>query len=508
MNNKTDEIIRRKFREDNYIPDSTKDMINDTLKQNRNIVINIKTNKLNAIRKLVTAMASIAIVFIGGITTYGAFGGKIAGIPALDWLGIKFSNKYIEYKQPVENQVIAFENTSVELTSTVCNEGITILEFNLKLSEEDYKKLKLDGNILTDEYLKMQEENKSKIRENVIRELKTEKYNEQWAMGSNRTKYDDIVVNEEEINIRYEEEIEQIEADIEERKNTNYLPALTLNCEQKGGTYNYDKFNPNMVWYATIYIDDTPYYVRNWQSIEKISNCEYTIYTMYMLDDEVLKGKDNFKITLKNNKMVNIINWKSWKGWRNDCQRVPSDATTTIDIPGDFEVKVSKDNILKDSIVITNPNIKSEFRNITHTVEKVVVSPIQTIVTIKHSATKQSSNAFANKYKDPNIEHLPLTREYKVYDANGDELTCFSTRNKNTLIYSNGTREDYDYHDIPNKKYSNATWENIECLLIENTDTEYIKIVPVEVVRNPVEGVEDTFGEIEYEMDPLIINLK
>ena len=37
--------------------------------------------------------------------------------------------------------------------------------------------------------------------------------------------------------------------------------------------------------------------------------------------------------------------------------------------------------------------------------------------------------------------------------------------------------------------------KTIEYLLIENTDTDYIKIVPVETVRNPVDGVEDHGGE-------------
>ena len=76
------------------------------------------------------------------------------------------------------------------------------------------------------------------------------------------------------------------------------------------------------------------------------------------------------------------------------------------------------------------------------------------------------------------------------------------------MIYSNGVREDYDPHDIPNKKYNNATWETVQYLLIENTDTEYIKIVPIETVRNPVEGVENNGGETYYEMDPLIINVR
>lgn len=181
---------------------------------------------------------------------------------------------------------------------------------------------------------------------------------------------------------------------------------------------------------------------------------------------------------------------------------------STIDLPGEFEVNVSKNDILKDSKVIENPDIKSEFRNITQKVEKVVASPVQTVVQVKHSASQQSSNAFANRYSNPEIEHLPITNRYKVYDSEGKELSCLALTNKNTLIYSDGTREDYDSHDIPNKKYSNATWETVEYLLIENTNSEYIKIVPVETIRNPVDGQEDTGGEIYYEMNPLIINLK
>lgn len=463
---------------------------------------------------------SLITTIIGTFGVYAATGGKIEGIPATDWLGIRFSDKYVEYKQPVENQIIAFEDTRVELTSTVCNEGITILEFNLKLSEEDYKKLRLGENVITDEYLQLQEENKAKIRDNVIYRLRMEKYNEELAKGKGGIykTIEEINISEDEIKAKYEEELKNINENIKERENTGFTPALSLNYMQEGGVYNYDKFNPNTTWYASIYIDDTPYFVNNKQKIEKISDCEYRIYQMYTIDDDVLDGKESFKITLKNNKLVNLVDWKSYANtWRSSCQwfateresmQMRTPKITVIDLPGEFEVNVSKDSILNDSLIIENPDIKSEFRNITQTVEKVVVSPIQTIVKVNHSATHQSSKSYANRYENPNIEHLPLTREYKAYDDKGNELNCFSTSNKSTLIYSNGVREDYDPHDIPNKKYSNATWETIEYLLIENTDTEYIKIVPIETVRNPVEGVENHGGETYYEMDPLIINFK
>ena len=323
-----------------------------------------------------------------------------------------------------------------------------------------------------------------------------------------------------------------IEERIEERKNTLFTIALTLNNNQKGGTYNYDKFNPNTDWYANVYIDDTPYSVSSMQKIEKINKYEYKIYNFYLITDDILNNKNDFKITLKDNKLVNMADWKvrlltengieetnqkisdTW--FRNMSEMLMKSESETmkipeiisIDLPGEFEVKVSKNDILKDSKIINDPDIKSQFRNITQKVEKVVASPVQTVVKVKHTASQQSSNAYGNRYSNPEIEHLPITRKYKVYDANGKELSCLSLTNKNTLIYSDGTREDYDRHDIPNKTYNNATWETIEYLLIENTTSEYIKIVPVETIHNPVDGKEDTSGEIQYEMDPLIINLK
>lgn len=484
------------------------------------------------IKRVIIIITSILSTLIGSFGVYAATGGKIEGIPALDWLGLKFSDKYVEYKQPVENQVLAFENTSVELVSTLCNEGLTILEFDVKLSEEDYQKLKIDESVITDEFLQQMEEIKGKSKDNVIRELKQDIMNEEMKKGNYNINYDNIIPTDEQINKKYEEEIKKIEKSIEERKNTLFTIALTLNNEQKGGTYNYDKFNPNMDWYANLYIDDIPYYVTSMQKLEKINKYEYKVYNFYLISDDMLNDKNNFKITLKNNKLVNMADWKvrllsekgieettqnkssTWFGnvntmiMENESKTMKIPPMNKIDLPGEFEVNVSKNDILKDSKVIDNPDIKSEFRNITQKVDKVVVSPIQTVIKVNHSASQQSSNAFANRYTNPNIEHLPLTREYKVYDANGKELSCLALTNKNTLIYSDGTREDYDRHDIPNKKYSNATWETIEYLLIEKTNSDYIKIVPVETIHNPIDGKENTGGEIYYEMEPLVINLK
>ncbi|MDO4202615.1 MAG: hypothetical protein Q4D25_10960 [Bacteroidales bacterium] len=494
-----------------------------------------KRNKTLAyfIKKFILLLTSISSMLVGTFSVYAVTGGKIEGIPAMDWLGLKFSDSYIEYKKPVENQVLAFEDTSVELVSTICNEGLTILEFNVKLSEEDYKKLKIGESVLTNEYLEQMNDLKSKTKDRVLNELKGEKYNEEIQKGNYDVDINDIEIPEDEMNERYNEEIDKIDKNIEERKNTLFTIALTLNNEQKGGTYNYDIFNPNMEWYANVYIDDIPYNVTSMQKIERISQYEYRVYNFYLITDDILKDKNDFKITLKNNKLVNMANFKvrilsekgieeteqnrsdTWFGYASTLQfeeesnmmKIPQ--MQELNLPGEFEVNVSKDDILKDSIVLNNPNIKSEFRNISQTVEKVVASPVQTVVKVNHSARKQSSYGLnGNKYiNHPEIEYMPLTTKYKVFDSEGKELSCLALTNKRTLIYSDGTREDYDRHDIPNKKFDNAIWETIEYLLIENADSKYIKIIPVEEIKNPVDGKEDDGRPIYYEMDPLIINL-
>ena len=135
MNN-IEDLIKSVCQNDIDIPIKIQNRINHTLENKRK-------NK-PYFRNFIAAILSILGTLVGTFCVYAATGGTIDGIPATDWLGIKFSNQYIEYKQLVENQVVAFGNTSVELTSTLCSEGITILEFDVKLSEEDYKKLKIE----------------------------------------------------------------------------------------------------------------------------------------------------------------------------------------------------------------------------------------------------------------------------------------------------------------------------------------------------------------------------
>lgn len=293
------------------------------------LYINKKHKIRNYIKQAIIVIISTITTLIGTFSVYAVSGGKIEGIPAMDWLGIKFSDKYLEYKQPVENQIVAFGDTSVELTSTMCSEGITILEFNIKLSQEDYNNLRLGETAYTEEFNNQIQAYKEDAKQKMIKRIQSDKYGGYFTNETDEeidSILEQIEVTEEEMkNSEYYQEylgkIKTYDKILEEMKNTGFKLGLALNVEQKGGVYNYDKFNPNTTWYASIYIDDEPFYVRNWQKVEKISDYEYKIYSMYSLTDDELKGKENFKITLKNNKLVNMVAWQSLgDSWLSECQ--------------------------------------------------------------------------------------------------------------------------------------------------------------------------------------------
>ena len=109
-------------------------------------------------RKIFTVMASMIIVLIGSVSVYAAFGGTIEGKLIFEWIGIKFSDEYEDYKVKVEGQEITYDQTKIDLVSTVGDEGFTILEFDIKLSKKDKEYLRLGESIVTEEDLQQAKE--------------------------------------------------------------------------------------------------------------------------------------------------------------------------------------------------------------------------------------------------------------------------------------------------------------------------------------------------------------
>ncbi len=115
-------------------------------------------NKYANIKRFITIVASLMIVVIGSLGVYAANGGKVAGKTVLEWLGVTFSEEYDNYKVSVNGQTLYNNGISISLESTVCDEGFSILEFDVKLSEEykgkiteDSMNVSFNNKLITDE---------------------------------------------------------------------------------------------------------------------------------------------------------------------------------------------------------------------------------------------------------------------------------------------------------------------------------------------------------------------
>ena len=88
------------------------------------------------IRKTIIAVVTTLAILVGSGAVYAAMGGTIFGKPALEWLGIGFSEKYEEYVVPVENQSLKNDKLQLDLISTVSDDGFIVLNYNLKYTDE------------------------------------------------------------------------------------------------------------------------------------------------------------------------------------------------------------------------------------------------------------------------------------------------------------------------------------------------------------------------------------
>lgn len=466
MKNKIDKKIKRKFQEDNYIPNSTKNAINNILMENRNIVINIKPNKPSILKKLVTVIASIIVVFIGSISVYAAFGGKISDKPIIEWLGIKFSDEYEDYKMDVEGQEVMYNETKIDLTSTVCDDGFSIFEFDVKLSKEDKEYLKLEEPLVTEEELKSAEEAALKEKEENY-EIGVDKYEKQ--------EYYEILLRCKGL--------------------TNTL-NMVINDDLLGP--NYAKYN--------ILIDGKGYYTKSTQTVTKISDYEYRVYQLYFLTDEILGEKTDFSVTLKLNAIENIADKSGYKKTENNPGLYPVNTQENrrrIDINGEFVVDVSKNKALENTKIIKPDSGKSTYKNLTKEIEEIRITPLQIIAKVKTHIDNVSLHSLSYTRDKDYIGII----DFNVYDNHENELVSQSYETKRTITYANGKVEEWSPGDIGTyKSFYNAEMDLIEYVIIEKKENvDSIKIVPT--VRELIFSDSDS-TEKEVELNALEVNFE
>ena len=372
-------------------------------------------------KKMIAVLATFIIVFIGSVSVYAAFGGTINGKPVVEWIGIKFSDEYKDYVEKVEEQKIVRDNTEVELTSTMCDEGFTVLEFTINLSEKDREYLRLDQNVISEEELKKAEEENDKM-----------------------------IIESKDL------------------KNTVQIMFDPIE-EERNGIITY--FNNN----KKIVIDGREVWTNvSLQSVTKISDYQYKVYQMYFLTDKELEGKTDFTINLKN-----IIIGNEAEKPSNDIDgaylsNVQSNARY-IEFGGEFSVNLSKKKALENTETKEINKEVLTYKNMTKIVEKVTFTPMQTILKIK-SVIKDVNLTSLQSTRDKNYIGAFY---YKVYDNNGNELKEFNSEVSRSIKYEDGRIEEWARGDIGTYKYfKNATLELIDYMIIEKKDIESLKIVP------------------------------
>ena len=451
-----DKMLQNAINEEIKIPTKVKYKIQYALnnvdkQKNNKIREEIYKMRNGFMKKLVTAMTSIFITLIGGVTVYAAFGGTIQGVPIVDWFGIKLSSEYENYKINVDGKEFVNGETKVNLVSTVCDEGITILEFDVKLSKEDKENLHIGEYVVTDEYINDETNNP-----NIVMEYNGEKLTPQEIKNK----------------IVQDNQGKKIELCL----SLNEGFSTDINGKQYiQGSYNNFK----------VIIDDEEFWIRPraYQSVNQISDYEYKIYQMYFLTEKEIAEKTDFKITVDDiiltSRLVQL-----------------GEEAVYITIDGAIEVEVSKSKALKETknVKIESSTINYDYRNIK--VDKVMVTPLQTIVKIKNTISNVSQDNLNDVQSDSYIGDMV----YKVYDQEGKKLNSDSFEMYRKITYSDGTVEEWASGDIGNdKEFKNATLEITDYIVIEKVkDTNMITMKPIiEKNNNTIELDEFEFSLID-----------
>ena len=422
-NNQFKETVYKKY---NYYKD-TNDTFFNTHHYKSNNIKSISTHFL-------MVFLSLSIIFIGGISVYAAFGGTIGGKPVSEWFGIGFSDEYYKYKVNVENkQEIVYNETKIELVSTVCDDGFTILEFDVKLSKEDKEHLKLGEPLFPEDVIE-----KARIE---YEQCKNKLY-----YSPEGTSYKTMLKEKDLVNT--------IKIPFNEKLNE---PG-TLRCN--------------------ILIDNERKYAKNFQTIEKISDYEYKLYQLYFLTDKEIGNKTEFTITLYANSIENIADISNYKSDNGMVTVNTPENMRSIEINGVFNVKVSKNSAIENTKIIKPINAISKYKQMTKRIEEIKITPLQIIAKVSTQINNVSLNSLSNR---KNENHIGLI-DYEVYDENNNIINSIEYETKRIITYENGKIEEWGTGDIGTfKDFYNATLNLTEYIIIEKHDNmQNIKIVPVE----------------------------
>ena len=427
----------------------------------RNILIKKGFDGMNKVAKVLIIMI-IATSFIGGIV-YAVSNIKIFEKPIFEWLKVNFSDEYENYREEVQGEIIqAPSKSSIELVSTVCDEGYTILEFDVKLSKEDKKFLKIGEPILTDEYIKDANE--------YIKA--SDKY-----INDNKDLYEFAI----------DGKAEALKESLKEHTGEVISDSIQVDYNLKPGWGESAEY-VNRLIHSFAIIDGEYYYIQlSPQSVKQISEYEYKVYQMYFLTDKELGDKTEFTLTMKDCVITTV-------------ERQMNDLDTYLQIDGEFNIDLSKEKAVQNSknIEINCDEVVYDDKGLTQKIESVVVTPLQTIVKVHSTYENVGYSDLTNATSE---DHIGI-RQYKVLSEDGEEINSYSLEAKRIITYEDGKEEEWEAGQIEPTRFSftNATLETMDYILIEKrNDNSKIKIVSQE--GNGIKKVEyKDIGSFEIDL--------
>lgn len=167
-----------------------------------------------------------------------------------------------------------------------------------------------------------------------------------------------------------------------------------------------------------------------------------------------------------------------------------------IIMDGNFNVDLSKDTILKDTNIISQDSQTVNYKTMNMNVDKVTVTPIQTIISFTSIINDVNSNSLLNTYDKNYIGLIG----YNVYDSNGNKLANYQFEQKRTLVLADGKNIELNSSDFDN----NLTFDKAKMILrnyvaLKTDDNiDSIKIIPY---------VQETSNNCQ-QLEPIMIKLK
>lgn len=419
-------------------------------------VVEIKGSKLVKILSIIVVSA----VLISGIgySAYNWVSKKILK-PGDNFTGINFSEKFNDYSQNYEEivekeEVKPYNKTEVKLISSMCDEGFITLEFEVDLDEKTREYLRLDKSVLTD------------------KDLENMKNRSDWSS---------------------EEEKDKFIQKKKEKAGVNVV-KVTPNVTDPYGTG---------IFVESLIIDGIEsFHKGTFIQSNKLNDYQYQVFVMYFVPEEKLKNKTEFTLTLKNIALENGANVADAKDDGSGMVLISGgDNKKFLFVDNEFEVKLSKEKVLENSKVLKDLNLNSTLRDITKSVDEVIVSPVQTVVKIDTIITGVSLKRLTSAFipKEDRIRIL----YYEVYNQDGEKIKPFISETKRHIKYSNGKEEDWGTGQIDTyKSFDNATLTLKDYIVIPTDEkTEKLIIKPYKT-----EG--SSFNEDREYFEDIVIALK